>query len=364
MQNPIDILGIHPNGALPRREDARDYKYGSPEIGFATAPFDWNKGYDVEQDISGVLGHGFQFPTKNQGTAGSCGGEGISTFGHAITSYFLKETSEKSAKAPYAQVCAPGGGSNDRDLANIYIKQGIYKESLVPSYPSPGVAPTEAFMDRVSDITPAARIDAAKEAAMLAYSFPSINIDSVAQAIRDCKGIMLGLYGTNNGTWLSAEPKQPTAAELASHSDTWAHYIYAGKAFMEGGVKKIWCKQSWGPGVGLNGWQKLDQAYFNSGALWSAMVLVVSDRPIAPPTHVFSTDIKLGMQNSDVSALQTLLAYDGEFNIAPTGYYGAITAQAVLKFQIKYNIASIATLEELGGDVVGPATRAKLNQLT
>ena len=60
--------------------------------------------------------------------------------------------------------------------------------------------------------------------------------------------------------------------------------------------------------------------------------------------------------------LQQILAYDGELKVAPTGYYGPITAQAVLKYQIKNVVADPATLVELGGHVVGPATRAALNR--
>jgi hypothetical protein len=63
------------------------------------------------------------------------------------------------------------------------------------------------------------------------------------------------------------------------------------------------------------------------------------------------------------AVMDTTFAYDGEFNLTPTGYYGPITAQAVLRFQIKYSLSSIATLDELGGNSCGPATRAKLNTL-
>lgn len=364
--NPVDILGIHPLGALPRRPDPRDYVYGSQEIAQASAPFDWSKGYDVENDIATVLGHGFQLPTKDQGQAGSCGGEAISTYAQAIAAYFLKETSEKSAKAPYSQVYVPGGlgGSNDAELAGIYKNQGFYKETLVPSYPTIGPV-TEAFMERVGDITAAARIDAVKEAALVSYSFPpAISIDTVAQIIRDCKGVMIGLHGTNNGTWLSVHPKPPTHAEFASMQGVWSHYMYGGKAFLVDGVKTIYAKQSWGSEIPNNGWQMLDQAYFDSGSIWSAMALIVSPKPAALPQHSFNTDIRLGDSGAEITALQTFLAYDGCLNVAPTGYYGPITERAVLKFQLKYGLGSYASLEQLGGSIAGPVTRAKLNSLT
>jgi peptidoglycan hydrolase-like protein with peptidoglycan-binding domain len=64
-----------------------------------------------------------------------------------------------------------------------------------------------------------------------------------------------------------------------------------------------------------------------------------------------------------VTALQVALAHDGCFNLAPTGYYGAITAQSVMKFQTKHHVASTAEIASLGGNLVGPATRAALNSL-
>jgi peptidoglycan hydrolase-like protein with peptidoglycan-binding domain len=91
--------------------------------------------------------------------------------------------------------------------------------------------------------------------------------------------------------------------------------------------------------------------------------MLYNPTPAAPPKHTFTVDLHLRDTGAEVTALQAMLAYDGEFNLAPTGTYGPITARAVLNFQIKYQLASIATLNELGGDVVGPATRAKLNAL-
>jgi peptidoglycan hydrolase-like protein with peptidoglycan-binding domain len=121
----------------------------------------------------------------------------------------------------------------------------------------------------------------------------------------------------------------------------------------------------------MKGWQFLDEDYFaaqiptnyGTGAIWGAIVLIYNPAPVKPPSYNFANDLKLGASGPDVTALQQFLAYDGVFNLAPTGYYGQITAQAVLAFQLKYLLSSATTLEELGGDVVGPSTRAKLNGL-
>jgi putative peptidoglycan binding protein len=364
--NPKDVLGAHPTGAIPRRPDPRDYQWDAKEIAQASAPFDWNTGYDVEADISAVLGNTFVLPTKNQGTSGSCGGQAFAYYAQALSAYYSKSAAERSAKYPYSQVyvgdAATGGGSSDRDLAQIGIRQGFGTEALTPSYPSYGGSPVEAFMERPQDITAPARISAASDRIASAYAFPSLDIDTIAQALAASKGIVLGIHGSNNGTWLSSEPKPPAPGDAL-----WAHYMYFGKAFLENGVKKVWGKQSWGPQAAPdnNGWQKLDQAYFNTaGAIWSATTMLYTPKPTVLPTHTFSANLSLGETSADVSALQQFLAYEDCLNVTPTGYYGPITAQAVLRFQIKYGLASLATLDELGGNTVGPATRAKLNAMT
>jgi hypothetical protein len=307
---------------------------------------------------------------KNQGASGSCGGQMVSYYGQRLCSVYRNDGRERSAKYPYAQVCVPGGGSDDRQLADIYIKQGMGREADCPSYEN-GHVPSEGFMERPQDITSAARIGAGSDKLALAYAFPTFDLESVAQAASACQGVCLGIYGCNNGTWNSTQPKPPTAADMAlgpysiaNPKGYWAHYVYGAEAQIYNGKKGIWIPQSWGTAAGIKGWQFLDEDYFALGAIWGSMVFIYNPTPSAPPQHTFNTDLHLGDNNMDVLALQQMLAYDGEFTVSPTGFYGQITAQAVLKFQIKYNLASVASLDQLGGHVVGPASRAKLNTLT
>lgn len=69
----------------------------------------------------------------------------------------------------------------------------------------------------------------------------------------------------------------------------------------------------------------------------------------------FENYLSPGLTSPDVTQLQTLLAQQGDFSGTPTGYYGTETENAVIAFQAAHGI------EQLG--VVGPATRAALNQL-
>lgn len=74
---------------------------------------------------------------------------------------------------------------------------------------------------------------------------------------------------------------------------------------------------------------------------------------------------KIDTTAQDIKALQDILKYEGLFPISKssTGFYGAITARAVLAWQKRYNVAPLPELESLAGRRVGDKTIAKLNQL-
>jgi len=80
--------------------------------------------------------------------------------------------------------------------------------------------------------------------------------------------------------------------------------------------------------------------------------------------HKFVLPIKQGDSSPEVTALQRVLVQAG-FLVMPKGvaygYYGSVTAAAVLKFQKQYMVATTAVLDSLKGSTVGPATRIALN---
>lgn len=366
MKDPKDLLhNFHPNAAFKGPQDSRDYKWS--EVGFGSAPFDWSKGYDVEEEIGSTLGiAGFKLPVKDQDGSGSCGGQAEATYGSAVSAIHDRKFVERSAKFPYSQVYVQGGGSGDADLARIATTQGWAPEALCASYEN-GKPPSEAFMERKQDITQAAK-DAAKLDSASSFVSVNIDIDSVAQAIESNHGARLGITGSNNGTWLSADPQPPVDGQ-----EFWYHWIYAGKAKIRNGVKKIGLLNSWGTQAGDNGWQWIDASYIskllatcpNGRGIWTARAVVVNTNPIASFHHFFASDIGYLQSGPEVVALQSALQADGEFpkGTPCTGLYGDITRRAVLAFQVKYSVASNAEIQGLAGKKVGPATRAKLNKL-
>lgn len=84
-----------------------------------------------------------------------------------------------------------------------------------------------------------------------------------------------------------------------------------------------------------------------------------------PRKHFFSVIIRYGDNSLEVYELQILLKSLGFFPLLHpiTAYYGIITAQSVLQFQLHYKVDSIVELNQLQGKRVGLQTLAKLNSL-
>ncbi|OIO31152.1 hypothetical protein AUJ77_00575 [Candidatus Nomurabacteria bacterium CG1_02_43_90] len=74
-------------------------------------------------------------------------------------------------------------------------------------------------------------------------------------------------------------------------------------------------------------------------------------------SHLFTTTLMQGSRGEEVASLQELLG------VEKTSYFGALTQTALKAFQTKYNIVSSGTPEQTGFGVLGPKTRAKINEI-
>lgn len=317
-----------------------------------TTPFNWSEGYDVEKDLGSFLKNpSFKIPAKDQNGSGACGGEATSYYHEVLKAFRTGVFDESSAKFVYSQTFQPGGGSFGGDLMNLVHNKGVCSETLLPSYEN-GSPPSELFMERVQDITSLDRSEASNFET-INYSFiTEFDIDTLAQAVRDNKGIVIALLGQNNGTWLSSNPKPPTIAQ-------WGHWLYVGKAFMANGQKYLMVLNSWGSKIGLNGWQYIGEDYVNSGFLELGMTMMFG----GVSNYVFSKDLYYGMTDSDVFFLQKKLNLNPATQIALSGpgspgnetyYFGQLTKNAVIKYQLTNGISPPV-------GYVGLKTRAVLN---
>ena len=112
------------SGAFKSIQDNRDYEF----VGSASTPFDWKKGFDIEEEL------GFKIPVKSQGESSSCGGQAFSYYTQVLEALYSKTFEERSAKFLYSQVALPEGGSRGRDICKIIYNQGSARETFLPSY--------------------------------------------------------------------------------------------------------------------------------------------------------------------------------------------------------------------------------------
>ena len=332
-------------GGVKDRFDNRDYKWN--EVGASSAPFDWTVGVDKEAQLSTII------TVKDQNGSGSCGGQAWAYLAELLEGLNTGTYEPRSARYIYAQTWVPGGGSHGRDNCNIFVNQGVATEAVLTSYDN-GRPPQEAFMENSSDITYAVR-ENAKLSVASSYVNVDTNIDSFAQAIRDNGGAIIGIAGSNNGTWNSAFPKAPVPT-----AQKWYHWVFACKAKMIDGKKHIGIINSWGTAVGEAGHQWISEDYFaNPGDIFSGWTHVY--RTYAPPTipfhHLFVKELQYGMTDPEVQFLQKALTLEGCFpaTVTPTLYFGNITKQAVMKFQTKKGISPVGRF--------GPLTLAMMNTI-
>jgi len=70
-----------------------------------------------------------------------------------------------------------------------------------------------------------------------------------------------------------------------------------------------------------------------------------------PPCGIFARDLRIGSSGDDVMQLQQTLASAGFLNASSTGYFGSLTAHALVEFQNHFGISSSSA------GYFGPLTR-------
>lgn len=200
--------------------------------------------------------------------------------------------------------------------------------------------PSEEFMQKKEDITAEAFANALNDKA-LSYANVINDIDTVAQAIRENKGCIIGITGKNNGTWTSLFPIPPKNVD----NTCWRHWVYCGKAKKVNGKKYIGFCNSWGKDVGLNGWQWISEEYFKIEFIFSVWTLVYNF-----PKFKFTKTLRFGMRDNDVKELQKRLNMP---SLLQTGFFGIITMKYVQSYQKSHQLVP--------DGIVGKLTIGKLN---
>lgn len=265
------MFQINNPGCVPDNFDERDYEMD--HILGASEPFDWDKGYDIEQEL------GIRLRPKNQGQSYSCVGQATAILAQVVNAFELRETygvffpkyvEEFSAKSIYSQISLGYGvGARMRDGVKLLCDYGVNLEAQVVSYEN-GEAPSEKFMyDKSWKDDVFASISGNYRGGEYRTLRAKDNIDAFAQALRDSKGMIFGVQGESNGTWRNLMPK------IGKMS--WAHCIFGGKARKVEGKKYIGFLNSYGETAGKLGWQWFGEEWFDGEHVFNPWFYI--DRP-------------------------------------------------------------------------------------
>lgn len=301
-----------------------------------------------------------KYPIRNQKQTGSC-------VAHAVVkamgiNNYLEEGKflELSPRYIYANRPNQGEGMYGLDAMKLACNIGAPLEIQVPFVNS------ETGMSNIDDAT-----EYDKQSALIVKEknfifFDDIyDIDTIAKYIETSqKGIVL-FFRFNSSEW-NTVPKIKDGVTANSY-----HAVCGTNGILYNGDTAIVVEDSWGISFGFSGRRIITREWFEKGRCTFASYFmnlnnnwrdsgIVIDKPI----HQFNINMMVGDNSSEVKALQECLASISMFpqDQTCTGYYGGITASAVLEFQRKF-IGSTTEIESLKGTRCGPQTRTALNNI-
>ena len=326
---PFNLPGLIPD---PRTEEQKSKDFQHSEVAPTAVVLNWNR------DMSGAP----VYSTRSQNGSGTCVEQGSAKAWEVLTGVV------QSAHPGYARrKNFPSEGMWLQDAGDIMNKQGTTTEVLDPSQNM-----TEAQMNApVTVQTP--------YKGLLYFFVDVMNIDAIATAIELYKQCLVTINVSYPEYASSVKPVMVPGAKIDGGHCICGVYYFTD----ENGEKCILIDESWGPNNITR--RVLTESFLKGRGTGAMYYLPPAPTPNDKPVYDFKTALAYGETNNDVIELQNCLKYEGLFpsNVPSTGYYGNLTAKAVLAFQLKYKLEDPATLNSLGGKHVGPLSLKKLNEL-
>lgn len=355
MPNEIQFQSGAAFDTRPEEKKLKDFKF--EEVVAAANPVVWVEKKDSEWR---------KFPMQNQNGSGSCVKQTVRKL--SGIQMFLKEKQYVEFSAGYYKLRSnkPASGMMGVEAFDIWKNQGIPLEVLVES---------DNMSDAQMDAIPVEQYE--KDIAKIFVIGGHLGIDNgafetVASIIQTTgKGVMTWFYFTD-AEWSQKFPQildnNLTIQSGLRHSVAAVDFgLINGKKYIKiedsahfGGIYERWISEEF---FKTRNWFARYATTFKFDD--QSPPLPNNETNVLKPKYTFTKVLEFEQTNSDIKMLQDVLKFEGFFpvNTASTGYYGAITASAVLKWQIKHNIAPIEELNSLAGRRVGEKTIAKLNQL-
>jgi len=183
------------------------------------------------------------------------------------------------------------------------------------------------------------------------------DIEEIANAIETYGSVMVWFGFGRNNKWWSEKPI------VANNTKPYHHSVVAVDYGIEDGKRCLIIEDSSGPETGFNGNQRIITEDFLKANCYVAIAFAWNTHEQLTHYAPFTYDLEYTMRSEEVRRLQVILQMIGCFpdSVDATGYYGTITKQAVLKFQLEWEV--IDNEDSSGAGRLGPLSREMLNEV-
>lgn len=248
----------------------------------------------------------------------------------------------------------PAPGMVGVDALQYAVDGHIYLESDVPSQ-----LMNDDAMDKVS-----IKDTLKKPEKPLSYSVLPINFDAVAQEVQKSHVAMVW-FKCGASEWSTTVPEGRSSSEAIRHSVAAVDCIhYDGEDYII--IEDSWGKLEKNSDIPIQeGQRAISRTFFEDHCFFAASFTNFKFDGGSKPKHYWNYAMKYGQHSEDIVKLQEVLKYEKFFpsNQECTGYFGGITARALVKWQIKHGMPDFANEKDMRKVMAGKKTLAELNKL-
>jgi hypothetical protein len=298
-----------------------------------------------------------KYPIKNQQSSNQCVGFSVAKLLGIQHQIDEGEWIDFSATHLYERRNNfPSAGMMGVDAFNIAHNEGITLEQLYPNKTHNNDNERLNIKKHYNQVGEIFKISAY-------LSLPIQDIDTVASVIqRTGKGVMVWYWGTYN-EW--DRDVVSIRDNTTLHTAPVRHSVVAVDYILHNGKKALVIEDSWG-NRGINGRRIITEDFHKQRNYYVGHIMNFKFEPnkIKEEVKIFNTH-KFGDTHKEIVIIQNILKSEGLFpnNVSSTGFYGSITAKAILDWQLKHKVASERELNNLQGRVFGPASLKKFKEL-